>query len=387
MTAVHNAILLKKKKPALNITILYRDIPSEPGPDRNTLDKANKLGIKFLRFAENNPPCVNSSVVSVNSFEDQPFELPYDLVILSTPMIPHESSRTLASAFRIPVDQFRFIPDTLPNLKPHQYTEPCVHVVGSAHWPCTVSEATYQAYGRTAHIASLIKKQEVFSTRAITSVDFDTCRGCSTCLEWCPFDVPVITNGTGGVLVSHIDPFLCKGCGSCVVHCPSGAATLQNLEDETLYSTIEAVLIDREWSSVKTIAFLCEWSGYAAADLAGISRRNLPGEVIPIRIPCAGRVSTGLILHAFTFGADGVLICACEEGDCHYLSGNTNCAAVAIDTENILGLLGIEKERFQMAHVSAVDVEAFSKTLEDFIATIKKLEPSVFRLTYVEEEL
>ncbi len=409
MTAVHNAILLKKKKPELAVTILYRDIPAEPGPDRSTLDEARELGVKFLRFAQASPPEVTpSAVVGVERAagslptgeppaRTMPFELPYDLVVLSTPLVPHESSQALARVFRIPVDAFGFFPDALPNLKPHQYTEPCIRVVGSAHWPCSVSEAMYQAYGGAAHIASLIHQREILSTHATADVNIEACRGCATCIEWCPFDVPVMQDRVGSVPVSFIDPFLCTGCGSCVAHCPSGALKIENLEDQAFYSMVEAALSDqgfdgldtlrystdstdslqatsaKKWVGSKVIAFLCEWSGYAAADLAGTKRRSLPPEVIPIRIACAGRISTGLILHAFSLGAAGVLVCTCEDGDCHYLSGNTNCAAVAADTADLLNLFGIEKARFQMAHVNPVDVEAFCQTLEDFVSEIRAL--------------
>ena len=375
MTAVYNAILLKKKKPSIDVTILYRDIPAEPGPDRNMLDEARELGIRFRRFAEETPPAVTASAVLGESQKGVPFELPYDLVVLSTPPVPHGSSKALADIFRIPVDEFGFFQDTSPRLKPHQHTEPCIHTAGSAHWPCSVSEAMYQAYGKSARIASLVQRREFFSTRASATVSVGACRGCATCLEWCPFDVPVMQNGSGDVPVSFIDPFLCKGCGSCVVHCPTGAVTIENLEDKLLYSMVEAALPNQSGSERKTIAFLCDWSGYAAADLASTKHRNLPAEVIPIRIPCAGRISTGLILHAFALGANGVLVCACEDGGCHYLSGNTNCAAVTSDTADLLSLLGIEKSRFQMVRVNAVDVEGFCQTLGNFVSEITKPEP------------
>lgn len=383
ITAVKNAIILKEKAPTLGVTILYRDIPKEPGPDRQMLDQAIELGVKFLQFSGQDPPKVTTSTVKGISLEGKPFKLPYDLVILSPPLIPHKSSQKLAQEFCIQVDQFGFIPDALPNLKPQQYSEPCIHVVGNAHWPCTVSEATYQAYGQAARIASLIRQGNVEMTRVTASVNINACRGCATCLEWCPFDVPVIKPLNGSDPVSTVDPFLCKGCGSCVVHCPNGAMTMSNLDDEILQRMIDVALSDREKTEIKAISFLCEWSGYAAADLAGTQRKSLPSEIIPIRIPCAGRISTGLILHAFASGADGVLICACKRGDCHYLSGNTNCESVASETYNLLGLLGIPRSRFQMAHIDPVDVDGFSYTLEHFVTTIEKLKPAIFTVEEV----
>ena len=133
LEAVNNSIVLKEKKTDLAVTILHRDIPTEPGPDGKTVDQARELGVEFIRFAKDYPPEVTLTAVTGKSQESQPFKLPYDLVVLSTPLVPNESFQTVADMFQIPVDQFGFFPDARPNLKPHQVTEPCIHVVGSAH--------------------------------------------------------------------------------------------------------------------------------------------------------------------------------------------------------------------------------------------------------------
>ena len=59
----------------------------------------------------------------------------------------------------------------------------------------------------------------------------------------------------------------------------------------------------------KIVAFLCNWCSYAGADLAGTSRKKYPPNVRPIRVMCSGRVEPSFILKAFSFGADGVLVC------------------------------------------------------------------------------
>ncbi|MFQ6676080.1 MAG: FAD-dependent oxidoreductase, partial [Fidelibacterota bacterium] len=293
--AVDNAVRLKELKPSLGVTLLYRDIPKNPGPDARTLERARDLGIAFLRFGREAPPDTDGPSVTVKTVEGKAFELPYDWLVLSTPLISRESSRFLARSFRVPVDRYGFIPETLPGLKAHQFSQPCIHAVGSAHLPCTPSEAMGQAYGRSARIASLIRAGEISSQRLTVTVAAEMCRGCATCLEWCPFDVPVIESTNGESPISFIDPLLCRGCGSCVVHCPTGAASLTNLEDETLFDMMESVLSGDNGRGVKAVAFLCEWSGYAAADLAGVRGKELPGGILPIRIPCAGRISPGLI--------------------------------------------------------------------------------------------
>jgi len=57
------------------------------------------------------------------------------------------------------------------------------------------------------------------------------------------------------------------------------------------------------------VGFLCNWCSYAAADLAGTSRKKYAPNVRVIRVMCSGRVEPTFILKAFQLGADGVLVC------------------------------------------------------------------------------
>ena len=72
----------------------------------------------------------------------------------------------------------------------------------------------------------------------------------------------------------------------------------------------------------KIVAFCCNWCSYAGADLAGSSRLVYPADVKIIRVPCSCRVNPMFILRAFEKGADGVIMCGCHPGDCHYSTGN-----------------------------------------------------------------
>ena len=58
----------------------------------------------------------------------------------------------------------------------------------------------------------------------------------------------------------------------------------------------------------KIVTFLCNWCSYGAADLAGVSRLEYPGDIRVIRIPCTGRMSPKFILSAFREGADAVWV-------------------------------------------------------------------------------
>jgi F420-non-reducing hydrogenase iron-sulfur subunit len=116
-------------------------------------------------------------------------------------------------------------------------------------------------------------------------------------------------------------------------------------------------------SEPKIIAFCCNWCSYAAADLAGISRLQYPGQVRIIRVMCSGMVHPEMVLHALNKGADGVMIIGCHLGECHYIRGNEMALARAEIIADTLEDLGYESERFLIAWISSGEperlVEAF----------------------------
>src|SRR5512135_1102796 len=72
----------------------------------------------------------------------------------------------------------------------------------------------------------------------------------------------------------------------------------------------------------RIIAFLCYWCSYTGADNAGTARLKYPPNVDIIRVMCSGRIDPELVVAAFAGGADGVMVCGCHIGDCHYIEGN-----------------------------------------------------------------
>ena len=118
--------------------------------------------------------------------------------------------------------------------------------------------------------------------------------------------------------------------------------------------------------SPKILGFLCNWCGYAGADLAGVSRFQYPPNVRIIRVMCSGRIHPALILDAFNHGSDGVLVCGCHIGDCHYISGNEMAEKRVEKTKQLLELLNIEPERLRLEWVSSAEGAKFADIVKNF---------------------
>ena len=136
---------------------------------------------------------------------------------------------------------------------------------------------------------------------------------------------------------------------------------------------------DEETFEPVIIGFCCNWCSYAGADLAGVSRQQYPPNLRIIRVMCSGMVHPNLIIDALTKGADGVLICGCHPGDCHYLEGNLKAENRKEAIELMLEDFGIEPERFRLEWVSASEGPRFAEVIREMTETVRALGPSMYK--------
>lgn len=126
----------------------------------------------------------------------------------------------------------------------------------------------------------------------------------------------------------------------------------------------------------KILAFCCNWCAYAGADLAGVSRFQMPTDVRVIRVMCSGRVPPELVIRALANGLDGVMILGCHPGECHYSEGNYLTRRRAHVLKRLLMYIGIEPERFQLRWVSAAEAAKFTAVVKEVTDKITALGPN-----------
>jgi F420-non-reducing hydrogenase iron-sulfur subunit len=128
------------------------------------------------------------------------------------------------------------------------------------------------------------------------------------------------------------------------------------------------------------IAICCYWCSYTGADLAGTSRIQYPTNIRIIRVQCTGMIHPNLVMDALTGGADGVLICGCHPGDCHYLEGNLRAKARADAIDLMLEDFGLEPDRFRLEWVSASEAQRFAQVVTEMVERVRNLGPSPYRM-------
>jgi F420-non-reducing hydrogenase iron-sulfur subunit len=125
----------------------------------------------------------------------------------------------------------------------------------------------------------------------------------------------------------------------------------------------------------RIVGFLCNWCSYTGADLAGTSRIQYPPNIRIIRVMCSARVDPTFVMHAFAKGADGVLICGCHPGDCHYSEGNYKALRRFPMLKAMLRAQGIEPERVRLEWVSASEGQRFADIVTDMTRRLQALGP------------
>ncbi len=127
------------------------------------------------------------------------------------------------------------------------------------------------------------------------------------------------------------------------------------------------------------LVFTCNWCAYAGADLAGVSRLQMPTDFRQIRTMCSARVDPEFVLYAFKEGADGVMVAGCHPGDCHYIGGNYRTRRRIALLRMLLKQFGLNPKRLRLEWVSAGEGQKFAQVIKEFVEEIKQCGPSPYR--------
>jgi heterodisulfide reductase subunit A len=262
LTAIKNAILLKERDPDTEVYVLYRDIEVHGTHFEDYYAQARALGIIFTRYTPGDPPEVKGDrVVVYDELLGARLAIPYDLLVLSTPMVPPSGARELAQMLKVPVDEHGFFLEAHVKLRPLDFATDGVYLCGSAHWPAHLDEVISQGYGAAARAATILSKEQVRASGVVACVDEYLCRGCELCAGVCefgaiefveleqqdlfyaqPFGGAEMASQPSSRSVARVNPVLCKGCGACAVVCPTCAMQSSHFTSRQVTAMVQAAL-------------------------------------------------------------------------------------------------------------------------------------------------
>jgi F420-non-reducing hydrogenase iron-sulfur subunit len=95
---------------------------------------------------------------------------------------------------------------------------------------------------------------------------------------------------------------------------------------------------------------------------------------------CSGGLEPAYVLKAFKEGADGVLVCGCNLGDCHYTDGNYKTLRRMSLLRKYLDQMGIEEPRARLQWVCASCADDFTEAVDKMTSELKELGPSKIKV-------
>ncbi|MFX1251246.1 MAG: hydrogenase iron-sulfur subunit [Promethearchaeota archaeon] len=379
MYTLKNASYMKEKYQDSEIIVFYID-QRTPGKGFEELyTRARNAGIQFIRGKpgriRESPKTKNLRLTYENTLAGKIEEQEFDLVVLSTGMVPKSDAQDIARVLNISRTPDGFFMEAHPKLAPVDTPTDGVFVCGACQSPKDIPDSVAQARAAATAAAIPILKGEITLGGDIAVHHLELCNGCGRCVRTCPYGawtVEEVGEVDGKVQkLAKLTSALCKGCGTCAAECPKSAIEMKHFTDRQIEAQIEAALLNDPENLI--LAFFCNWCSYAGSDNAGVSRMQYDPRVRIVRVMCSGRVSSDFVEKAFDLGAGIVMISGCHPGDCHYISGNNFMAQREKKIRRMMDKKGIHPDRFLLTWISASEGVLVQHTINDLARKLDEL--------------
>jgi heterodisulfide reductase subunit A len=168
-------------------------------------------------------------------------EIPVDMVVLATAMVPAADTEQVAQLFHVTRSEDGFFLEAHPKLRPVETAMDGIFLAGACQAPKDIPDTVAQASGAALQAVALLNQGQVEIEPMTAEVLAMRCVACGLCVEVCPAGAAELVEARGR-RQAEINPALCKGCGLCVAGCRGGAITLHGFTDQQLLGQLTALL-------------------------------------------------------------------------------------------------------------------------------------------------
>jgi len=244
-------------------------------------------------------------------------------------------------------------------------------------WLCSACDLCYPACPQQIHISEVIGAVKQLAVQAgyespleTVKVDETLCAGCGICVMSCPYQAPhLIEKEVNGVMdrFSEVDENKCMGCGICVAACPLGAIARPGVSNPEVVSQIK---IKKVKGAPSLVVFICDWCLRVDEDVAILE--EYPENVRVIHIPCSGRIDPQMALLALSSGIDGVLVCGCAPGECHYTRGTDVSTCKIALLNRMTGQMNLDNGQVRFVQLGTQDRGRIRHEVDAMLVSLQK---------------
>ncbi len=245
--AIKCALKLKEINPQMDIYIIYRDMRTYGFKEDYYREAANRE-VTFIRYEPDDKPQVEAveeggqrilRVTVTDPILGKKLSIDTDSLALAAAVIPSETSSEISRLFKVPLNPDGFFLEAHVKLRPVDFSADGVFLCGMAHYPKHISETISQAYGVAGRAVTILSKDSVTASGAISEVNESKCISCGACISACTYGAIEFHDSRQGKK-ARVIPVLCKGCGLCNTKCPTGAISAKHYTDEQIFAEIDA---------------------------------------------------------------------------------------------------------------------------------------------------
>jgi heterodisulfide reductase subunit A len=244
MVMAKQAIMLKEHAPDTHSYIIYVDARGPGGKIfEEFMTRAEKAGTTYMRGQIDSVSRQDGRLLlsGQDFLTDEAFNIPADLVVLATGLMPGEDAARLFQTIHISYDSKNYLLQAHPKLRPVETAMDGIFIAGCAVAPTDVPESVAQGGAAAEYVLKLFSQESIEAEPMTSIVNIARCTGCLLCRQVCPFQAIKAETLRDGRTVASINESLCKGCGICVAACRPGAIKLRGFSDQQVLAEVMAL--------------------------------------------------------------------------------------------------------------------------------------------------
>jgi heterodisulfide reductase subunit A len=250
--SLKNAQLLKQEHPEMQITIFYIDIRSTDKGNEEYYRSIRAQNINFIKSKPGDIKLNDDGTMRLyydNSLIDDVSYADFDLVVLSTGMIPSKGTGEIVKIMGLSTGPNGFLSEVHGCLKPQETTGNGIYICGCAAGPKNIPYSVSTALAAASKASTLLSNDIISQELVVAEVNEDLCMGCHRCEKLCEYNAIKVSDDD----IAVVDELKCKGCGVCVTSCPARAIDLKYYRDSQFEEEIKAIGSSRTSEKVSNL--------------------------------------------------------------------------------------------------------------------------------------